>query len=806
MKCLQGRFAERLSVIAVHAALATVATVTFAPHAFAADASDDDVRELTTRASQVEVGIMGVDKSSAKFGEYNGLDKRGAYGIANFQLYGPNPDDIALRWKLIGTNLGLDNRALQGEVGAQGKWRLGFSYDELTRNASDSYQTLWLGGGSSALTLPSAYPAAATRFAVTNTAGGILANWNNIQSPNATATSVGDGPGYIIPGLMRTLDIGSERRRSSVGGSVALSPQWELSFSAKQEDRTGTKLIGVNIGRFSGVSSILPEPLSSTTHQFDVSLAFKGEKGHFSLGYYGSIFKNDINLWTVQNAGANNAVMNNVALLSGAPDNQMHQLNVSGTYKFSPLTRVVVTGSTARLTQNEAFIAAPAGSTWVIPVSSADAKVNNTFLQAKLTSRVMSRLNLNASYKYEDRDNKTPIHSYLTTGGDSPGTSTQFTNEPLNRRLQQVNLDADYTLGRGQAIRAEFERQDIRRTARGEETPFRADKTHENTVRLEYRNSLAENLTGRLSYSYSQRRVSEYEEGNPRPTNPPSPLPAADPLLTGFEQFFLADRNRTKLRSSLNYDASENLSLQAGLDYNKDGYENSPFGLKKSESWVLNLDGTLVVNDKLSFNGFYTQEDMKVRLESLAIARGLTTTTLVPHVSGPPCAAYTNVANTLPADYFTDPCRQWSQVQADKINTFGLGFKYKGLLAGKLELQGDVSYSRAKSPISVTGGTYYNNGVPNSATGNGYIAAQSFPDITSEMTDLRLTGTYTIDKASGVRLSYIYRRLKSADWAYDAYTNSPLGVLAVQNFLGPGITSPNYTVQVVGVSYIYRFR
>jgi hypothetical protein len=74
------------------------------------------------------------------------------------------------------------------------------------------------------------------------------------------------------------------------------------------------------------------------------------------------------------------------------------------------------------------------------------------------------------------------------------------------------------------------------------------------------------------------------------------------------------------------------------------------------------------------------------------------------------------------------------------------------------------------------------------------------------MTDIRLMGTYAIDKASAVRVSYYYRHLRSADWAYDAYTNSALGVLAVQNYLGPGITSPNFNVSVIGVSYIYRFR
>ena len=330
----------------------------------------------------------------------------------------------------------------------------------------------------------------------------------------------------------------------------------------------------------------------------------------------------------------------------------------------------------------------------------------------------------------------------------------------------------------GQSVRAEYEYQQIKRTSDAEESPFRADKTYENTLRFEYKRTLAEALTGRAAYSYAQRRVKDYEEGNPRPTNPPSPLPAADPLLTGFEQFFLADRDRNKLRSQLNYQASDAISLQGTLDYNQDKYKPE-FGLKKSESWVLGLDGALAASETLSFNAFYTYEDMKMQLDSLAIARGLTT--------------------TLPADYFTDPCRQWSESQNDRVHTVGVGFKYTGLLGGRLALNGELTYARARTPISVVGGTYYNNGVPNSPTGNVFIAAQSFSDITSEMFDLRLAGVYALDKVSAIKLSYWYRHLNSSDWAYDAYTNSSLGVLALQGYIGPGITSPNYDVHVAGL-------
>ncbi|MEP7068025.1 MAG: MtrB/PioB family decaheme-associated outer membrane protein [Usitatibacter sp.] len=801
MRSLKNRFPMRATVLAVRGAVAALA---FVPAAYAAE-GEDAIRELTQPTSVVEVGGLYVNRDSAKFGEYTGLDKKGGYAIGNVELYGGDGPEGAFRWKVLGINLGLDSRSLTGEAGAQGRWRVTAGYDEIVRNFSDTYQTFWNGAGSSTFTLPSGYPAASTRLAVTNNANAILANWNNIQSPNAIAGTAGGGPAFVIPANMHSFDIGTERKRGNVGVSAILAPGWEVRASVKHEEKDGTKITGVNIGRFSGVSALLPEPINSTTDQFEAGVSYAGRQAFFNAGYYGSLYRNDVGLWTVENPGANNAVLGNIARLQSYPDNQMHQLNVGGGYKFSPATRFSFSGSWARLTQNENFIDSPAGSTWVVPESSAHAKVINSSFLARLTSRVMKELTLNAAYKYDDRDNRTPVAIFRTTAGDTPGASTEFSNEPVNRKVNQLNLDADYSLGRGQAVKAEYEYQKIHRSSTAEGSPFRADTSYDNTLRVQYRRTLDDSLTGRVSYAHSRRHTSEYEEGDTRPTSPPSPLPAADPLLTGFEQFFLADRNRDKLRSQLNFQASDALSVQASLDYNRDHYP-AQYGLKESKSWVFGLDGALVASKALSFTLFYTYEDMKTSMDSLAIGRGLTSTNLVPHVAGPPCAAYTNVANTLPADYATDSCRQWTESQGDKIHTLGIGARYRGLMAGRLELLGELTYSRARTPITVMGGTYYSNGVPSSPTGNVFIAAESFSDITSELTQLRLAGVYAIDKKSSVRITYMYGRLKSSDWAYDAYAQSALGVLAVQNFIGPGITSPNYNVNVVGVSYNYRFR
>jgi len=173
--------ARSASIIALSGALGALIV------ASGARAADDSnlIRELMQPTNFIELGALYVSESSAKFGEYNGLDKRGTYFIGNFQLYGNTNPDTAFRWRVEGTDLGLDTRSIRGDVGEQGRYRITFGYDQIPRNYSDSYQTIWNGAGSTSLTLPAGYPAAASRLSVTSTSAGLLSNWNNTQAPNA---------------------------------------------------------------------------------------------------------------------------------------------------------------------------------------------------------------------------------------------------------------------------------------------------------------------------------------------------------------------------------------------------------------------------------------------------------------------------------------------------------------------------------------------------------------------------------------------------------------------------------------------
>src|ERR1700686_3963354 len=153
MKTNNRCFALRASVVAVQGALAGFAVVS----AVQAAGGDNAARQLTQPTNQVDVGAGYVTQDSFKFGQYNGLFNKGFYGIFNFDVRGGGSydSDDSTRWKVTGTDLGLETRDATAEFGQQGKFRINVGFDQLASKRSDSYQTPYLGAGSDMLGLPS---------------------------------------------------------------------------------------------------------------------------------------------------------------------------------------------------------------------------------------------------------------------------------------------------------------------------------------------------------------------------------------------------------------------------------------------------------------------------------------------------------------------------------------------------------------------------------------------------------------------------------------------------------------------------
>ena len=177
-------------------------------------------------------------------------------------------------------------------------------------------------------------------------------------------------------------------------------------------------------------------------------------------------------------------------------------------------------------------------------------------------------------------------------------------------------------------------------------------------------------------------------------------------------RFNMADRDRNKVRGSINWDATAQLSLQGNVEYTDDNYSNSVYGLQNAKNFMANVEGNFAVNENFNANLFYTYEEQRAQSAGLSYSAGaITNTATVGGVAGNTVVSGGCFSTVLDknANAKIDPCLNWSTDMKDKVNTIGGGFTWKGLMGGKLDLIGNLLYSDARTDIGITGGTYANN-------------------------------------------------------------------------------------------------
>ncbi len=272
----------------------------------------------------------------------------------------------------------------------------------------------------------------------------------------------------------------------------------------------------------------------------------------------------------------------------------------------------------------------------------------------------------------------------------------------------------------------------------------------------------------------------------------------------GLRRYNMADRNQNRLRATLDWGVTEAIALQGNVEYTDDDYANSVYGLQSSKGIAATLDANFAISENFAANAFYTYEQQKAA--SAGISYGSNSNAA--NVNGSTVVSGGCFATVLERNLNTkiDPCLNWSTDMKDRVNTFGAGFSYKGLMSGKLDLLGNLLYSEAKTDNSMTGGSYANNpyavaGKPAVNPAALYVPAQNLPTVTSKLFELKLAGQYAFDKASSMRLFYWYQKLDTTDYAYDG-----LQYGSISSVLPTSQTAPNYNVSVVGLSYIYKWQ
>lgn len=731
-----------------------------------ARADDQEAAALKTPQNFVEAGVTHVTDSSAKFGEYTGLNKKGNYLLGNFGIRGGSAYGGAggtSRWSIFGTDLGLTSRTLGATLANQGQWNLAIGFDQLRHNITDSYQTPYLGNpGDNLFVLPSGF--------------GLV--------PNTTALTPAQKAAF------RTVDIGTTRKNTSLNGGLRLNAQWGVSFDFNHLDQTGAKLMGFGQAAIGGATgefiAILPNPTNFKTDTVNLALNWNGEKGHATASYFGSFFREQSDRVNFQTfAGAST-----LQTMSTPPSNNFHQLNLAGGYAFSPATKLAGSLSYGRNTQSDAFAFDPAMMVTQPPRTSFDGRVVTTHADARLTNQTTRSLVLSAGFKWDERNNRSPSNIYNFRAIDG-GNIANYPNTPLSIRTAQVELAGDYRLARDQRLRVAYEREDKHRWCANYAVNAGyppgtncvvAVKSVEDKLGATYRLKANDAVDVNVGYTFSDRRTDSDPNAIAAFIGTNGGLPgqnAGD--FRGFFPFFDASRKRHAAKAGLNWQADEKVSVGLSGRYTRDNYD-SQFGVQDGTTWSLNLDSTYNYSGHGAVSAYATRQHRQRDMTNV-------------QRTSASAAAASATAIAVPAG------ATWNNSLTDDDTTLGLGFKHGGLLGGKLELSGDLTYSTGKAVYA----TFLNYAT---TTTNGATCASptilscgTLPDIRARTTALKLAAAYQVDKRSKVVMRLAHQRLTSDDFFFNGHQSgfTPIQVLPTNQQSG------SYSVNLISLSYLYTF-
>ncbi len=522
----------------------------------------------------VEAGVGNVSDDSSKFGDYTGLEKKGAFAVLGGNVSHRGEGYWA---DLRASDLGLDTRSLFGRAGREGLYTLRLGYSEIPRWTTEGAATPFLGIGSDTLTLP-----AGVGFPAGTTAG----------MPLATT--------------LRAVELGTQRQRYQLGGSFVGLDRWVFQVNLRRDVRDGTQ---AGTSSFFSTAAQLPFPVDQTTDQFEVSASYAAAQWQATLGYSLSQFRNGLESLTWDNpfppvvAGADRG------RLALAPDNRFQQFFGSAGWQITPMIRASADFAVGRMTQDEAFLPATINASIAgvpaLPAASLDGRVNTYVGNLRVTATPLPGLRVVGSWSHDERDNRTGIASYPQVATDMFLATSLRSNTPFGFTLDRFKLGADYR-GPGSWKFAGGIDHELRDRSFTEVV-----ETRETTVWGRASVQALDNLMLAGKLSHSERDHSTYGVaiwfGAPE-----------NPLLRKFN---LASRSRDSGGLRADITVSEQISVGLAADFANDDYDDSLVGLKQARSASLGADVAFNLSEATQITGYAHSERIRSRQDgSLAFA------------------------------------------------------------------------------------------------------------------------------------------------------------------------------------------
>ncbi len=657
--------------------------------------------------NEIEYGLGYIADDAYRFGRYSGLESEGLFLIADIEARDYYPDGRF--WSLRGTRLGLESSFLDFKSGDQGVYNIFLTYQGIPNYIDDTVNTPFENAGSDILTLPAGFD--------------ITTN---------------------LDANLKQFERETKRDRFTVGSRLTPAERWKFDFDFTHEKKEGVDVIGAAIANGSTqvvgntTFALLPEPIDQETYEFNAAMNYGGKDGQLKLAYHMSLFNNNLDTLTWQDP-FNPAT--GVGSLSLEPENEFHQLSITGGYNLSLRNRLTGVLSIGRMTQDDDFNPYTVNSaltTTALPVDSLDAEVLLKSAQLKLTSRPANKWRLTAELRYDERDNKTDVNTYSHVVMDS-FVSVDAENRPYSYKNNRLNLTANYRFNSLSSLKGGYKYDEMKR----DYTDAEREKTEQDTLFLKWKVKPRSTVDVALYTEISDRDGSEYNTA-----------PNVNPSL---RKYFLADRERTRVGASVDFQATEKLYLSVQADYNKDDYINSEVGLTEAIQPVYSLDFSYQPRSNVSTYGYYTIEDIE--------------------------------SSQTGFDVSPSPTGEWLADFEDNIDTLGIGIKVTDL--GQWQVGADLVYSQATGKINLTD-------INNPGT------EFQFPDVTTDLMSLKLWASFQHSKEFAYKVSYWYEDYSVDNYVIDDY-EAAYDVTSVENALLLGNETLDYDVHAILLSAVYQF-
>jgi len=633
----------------------------------------------STILNEIELGIGYISDDAYKFGRYNGMESDGVFAVGDIKVR--IFEENGGFWNFRATNLGLESRYLLVEAGSQGENKFFLEYDELPNYKNNTVETPFAGIGSEALSLPSGYDP------------------DNISSDDFSL-----------------FELKTKREKLKLGAIFTPAKRWQFDIDFSHSNKQGVDATGAAIATNttqvigSTTTSLIPEPIDQDTNIANATISYATKKAQADLKYHVSLFNNNYNSLSWDNPlpipvdHVATGTRPDSGSMSLAPDNEFHQLSLTGAYTLPYKSRLTGFLSMGRMTQNQNFqpyttnSSVPAAA---LPADSLDGEVWLKNVQLKLSSRPVNKLRLNAELLYKERDNQTPVNTYSYVRLDSHNT-VSVENRPYSYENSRINLLANYRINAMSSVRGGYKFNEMKR----DYTDAEREKTDESTFFAKWKVKVHSNLDFSLLGETSSRDGSDYI--TPTGENP------------AMRKYHLADRSKDKVAATVDIMATDKLFMSAKAEYNQVEYDDSTIGLIDSSQPVYTVDFTYQPTNNISTYGYFTNETLE--------------------------------SNQVGKDVSPSATVLWEADFKDTFNTIGFGATLNNL--GKWSTGANITYSDSTGEIDMTDIV-----VPGSEI--------QFPDTKTKLSSIQLWGLYQYSKQLSYKLGYIYEKYSADNWAVD---------------------------------------